>query len=76
LYDTDGRLQPVADADGISPAADTALLLGQIDAGNGRSVDLDDAGFQAWRRLCAEWHAAIYGARANSPDTVLTSFSY
>jgi hypothetical protein len=76
LYTVEASLLPVPDADGTSPAADTRLVLDRIDAGNGRSAELDDAAFRAWRRLTAEWHTAIYGARANTPDSLLMSYAY
>ncbi|MEV0297022.1 hypothetical protein [Nocardia sp. NPDC050710] len=59
-----------------TPAGDTRTVLDRLDAGDGQAVDLDDMAWPAWRRLCAEWHAAIYGARSNDPSTVLTSFAY
>lgn len=83
LLDHEGRLVPVAETVGTSPAADTALLLAQIDTaaaaadeGQALHVKLDTAGFLAFRRLSVEWHIAVYGANANSPDSLLQSFTY
>ncbi|MFE3081395.1 hypothetical protein [Nocardia tengchongensis] len=58
------------------PAGDTLTVLARLDAGDGRTVHLDDAAWPAWQRLCAEWHAAVYGAQSNDPSTVLNSFAY
>ncbi|RSD26410.1 hypothetical protein [Amycolatopsis eburnea] len=86
LLDHEGRLVPVAEPAGPGPAADTALLLERIDAaaaaaaadgeGQAREVELDYAGFRAFRRLSVEWHVAIYGAKADSSDALLQSLTY
>lgn len=77
LLDAVGRFRPVGSTDGTSPAADTALLLERIDAaGDSREVELDAEAFEAFRRLVTEWHAAIYGARANDPSSLLGSMDY
>ncbi|WP_280216659.1 hypothetical protein [Nocardia neocaledoniensis] len=73
---TDAVLVPTADVKGTSPAADTALVLARLDAGPGGSIDLDSAAWEAWQRLTAEWHSAIYGARANTHSALLTSWTY
>ncbi|WP_280184504.1 MULTISPECIES: hypothetical protein [Nocardia] len=76
LYTAEGVLTPTPPAEESTPAADTRTLLDRIDTAGGGSVDLDDTGWRAWRRLAAEWHAAIYGARSNDHSTVLSSFAY
>lgn len=73
---TDARMLPTAPAEGTSPAADTARVLARLDTGDGRSIDLDDAAWQAWQRLTAEWHGAVYGARSDTHDALLNSWAY
>ncbi|MEV0297001.1 hypothetical protein [Nocardia sp. NPDC050710] len=76
LYNAEGILVPTPPAEESTPAADTLTVLDRIDAASGGSVDLDDTGWRAWRRLTAEWHAAIYGARSSDHSAVLSSFAY
>lgn len=59
-----------------TPAADTRVLLALVDAGDGRSIELDEQGWAAWRRLCAQWHAVIYGPEVRGADALLASFTY
>ncbi|MGW4371348.1 hypothetical protein ACWEKT_37485 [Nocardia takedensis] len=72
--DRDGVLHPVPADE--TPAADTRVLLGLVDAVDGRSIELDEQGWAAWRRLCAEWHVAIYGPDSRGADGLLASFTY
>lgn len=81
LYDPHGVATPTPTAAGSTPAADTLTLLERLDlegldADGRKSVDLDETGWQAWQRLVAEWHAAVYGPRADEPDAKLSSFAY
>lgn len=73
---TDARLVPTAAAEGTSPAVDTAVVLARFDAGDGRSIDLDGEAWEAWQRLTAEWHGAVYGVRSDSHDALLSSWAY
>jgi hypothetical protein len=77
LLDHRGNMVPVASSEGTSPAADTALVLEQIDAaGDAREVDLDAAAFLAFRRLTSEWHIAIFDDRSTDPMSMLSSYAY
>jgi len=77
LLDERAKQVRLPDPAGTAPAADTALLLGVIDTTpGGRDVVLDTTGADALRRLQTEWHTAIYGDKADSGDTLLSSYLY
>lgn len=76
LLDERAKQVRLPDPAGTSPAADTALLLGLIDATGGRDVTLDTDGADALRRLQTEWHTAIYGDRSTTGNAILSSYLY